>query len=158
MKTFIRLLFALFVLAAFAAAGWACRTLWLENRRLIAEKTELDAARVRAVTEREVCERERQKVAEAKESLGRSLMATMTALDKAKDDLQRVQGEKAELAATLAAEREKARVAAAKAKDDVAAAAKKAAEEKRGDDDPLADVGTLKQLLDLTDKAPRAAK
>lgn len=157
MKTFLGCLLVV-LLAAVAVAGWV---VWEENQWL---RKDLQALRSQLVQLTE--ERDRGRVAlremtEAKESLGRNLVTTMKTLDETKVSLAGLRDEKRRVDAELAEERRMAREKAeaeAKAAAERAAAeerAVKAESERRRAEDPLADVGTLKQLLDLTDKAPR---
>ena len=173
MRTFLACLLAVLVLAALAAAGVAGWMLWNENRRL---RVDLAAAKVQLAKITAERDQERfslKQMTEAKESLGRNLVSTLKALDEAKGSLAGLKEDKMRVDAELALERRlarekaeaeakaaKERAAEAKAAKERAAEAERAAQAeaaRRRAEDPLADVGTLKQLLDLTDKAPRRA-
>lgn len=170
MKALVHAGLPIVALIAFIALGVASWTLWDENQRLRAELAAFDVRLNKIAAE---CDQERlslKRVTEAKESLGRSLVSAMQALDEAKRSLAGLQEDKKRVDAELATERRLAREKAeaeAKAAAERAASAARAAKseaarrraeaERRRAEDPLADVGTLKQLLDLTDKAPRRA-
>ena len=163
MRTFLAYLLAVLLLAALAAAGVAGWMLWNENRRL---RVDLAASGVQLAKINAERDQERfslKQMTEAKESLGRNLVSTLKALDEAKGSLAGLKEDKMRVDAELALERRLAREKAeaeAKAAKERAAEAERAAQAeaaRRRAEDPLADVGTLKQLLDLTDKAPRRA-
>lgn len=163
MKTFLACLLAVLVLAALAAAGVAGWMLWNENRRLRVDLAASEVQLAKITAERDQERFSLKQMTEAKESLGRNLVSTLKALDEAKGSLARLKEDKMRVDAELALERRLAREKAeaeAKAAKERAAEAERAAQAeaaRRRAEDPLADVGTLKQLLDLTDKAPRRA-
>ena len=160
MRTFLACLLAVLVLAALAAAGWM---LWNENRRLRVDLAASEVQLAKITAERDQERFSLKQMTEAKESLGRNLVSTLKALDEAKGSLAGLKEDKMRVDAELALERRLAREKAeaeAKAAKERAAEAERAAQAeaaRRRAEDPLADVGTLKQLLDLTDKAPRRA-
>ena len=164
MKTFFGVVLVLVLLAACAAGGWFCWTLEQENRTLRAAVTAAEVERARLAAEHGQCAAKVAQTVAAREAQAR-------AHDEATDALARVQAEarrlrddvvRAEAArdevrrraeadvAKLQGELEKARAAAARAEQTERA--------RRRAEDPLADVGSLKDLLDLTDKAPRRAE
>ena len=163
MKTFLVCLLAVLVLAALAAAGVAGWMLWNENRRLRVDLAASEVQLAKITAERDQERFSLRQMTEAKESLGRNLVSTLKALDEAKGSLAGLKEDKMRVDAELALERRLAREKAeaeAKAAKERAAEAERAAQAeaaRRRAEDPLADVGTLKQLLDLTDKAPRRA-
>ncbi len=164
MKTFLGVVLVLVLLAACAAGGWFCWTLEQENRTLRAAATAAEVERARLAAEHGQCAAKVAQAVAAQEAQAR-------AHDEATNALARVQAEarrlrdgvvRAEAArdevrrraeadvARLQGELEKARAAAARAEQTERA--------RRRAEDPLADVGSLKDLLDLTDKAPRRAE
>ena len=163
MRTFLAYLLALLLLAALAAAGVAGWMLWNENRRLRVDLAASEVQLAKITAERDQERFSLKQMTEAKESLGRNLVSTLKALDEAKGILAGLKEDKMRVDAELALERRLAREKAeaeAKAAKERAAEAERAAQAeaaRRRAEDPLADVGTLKQLLDLTDKAPRRA-
>ncbi len=163
MRTFLACLLAVLVLAALAAAGVAGWMLWKENRRLRVDLAASEVQLAKITAERDQERFSLKQMTEAKESLGRNLVSTLKALDEAKGSLAGLKEDKMRVDAELALERRLAREKAeaeAKAAKERAAEAERAAQAeaaRRRAEDPLADVGTLKQLLDLTDKAPRRA-
>lgn len=163
MRTFLAYLLAVLVLAALAAAGVAGWMLWNENRRLRVDLAASEVQLAKITAERDQERFSLKQMTEAKESLGRNLVSTLKALDEAKGSLAGLKEDKMRVDAELALERRLAREKAeaeAKAAKERAAEAERAAQAeaaRRRAEDPLADVGTLKQLLDLTDKAPRRA-
>lgn len=173
MRTFLACLLAVLVLAALAAAGVAGWMLWNENRRLRVDLAASEVQLAKITAERDQERFSLRQMTEAKESLGRNLVSTLKALDEAKGSLAGLKEDKMRVDAELALERRlarekaeaeakaaKERAAEAKAAKERAAEAERAAQAeaaRRRAEDPLADVGTLKQLLDLTDKAPRRA-
>lgn len=163
MRTFLAYLLALLLLAALAAAGVAGWMLWNENRRLRVDLAASEVQLAKITAERDQERFSLRQMTEAKESLGRNLVSTLKALDEAKGSLAGLKEDKMRVDAELALERRLAREKAeaeAKAAKERAAEAERAAQAeaaRRRAEDPLADVGTLKQLLDLTDKAPRRA-
>lgn len=163
MRTFLACLLAVLVLAALAAAGVAGWMLWNENRRLRVDLAASEVQLAKITAERDQDRFSLKQMTEAKESLGRNLVSTLKALDEAKGSLAGLKEDKMRVDAELALERRLAREKAeaeAKAAKERAAEAERAAQAeaaRRRAEDPLADVGTLKQLLDLTDKAPRRA-
>ncbi len=163
MRTFLACLLAVLVLAALAAAGVAGWMLWNENRRLRVDLAASEVQLAKITAERDQERFSLRQMTEAKESLGRNLVSTLKALDEAKGSLAGLKEDKMRVDAELALERRLAREKAeaeAKAAKERAAEAERAAQAeaaRRRAEDPLADVGTLKQLLDLTDKAPRRA-
>lgn len=163
MKTFLACLLAVLVLAALAAAGVAGWMLWNENRRLRVDLAASEVQLAKITAERDQERFSLKQMTEAKESLRRNLVSTLKALDEAKGSLAGLKEDKMRVDAELALERRLAREKAeaeAKAAKERAAEAERAAQAeaaRRRAEDPLADVGTLKQLLDLTDKAPRRA-
>lgn len=163
MRTFLAYLLAVLVLAALAAAGVAGWMLWNENRRLRVDLAASEVQLAKITAERDQERFSLRQMTEAKESLGRNLVSTLKALDEAKGSLAGLKEDKMRVDAELALERRLAREKAeaeAKAAKERAAEAERAAQAeaaRRRAEDPLADVGTLKQLLDLTDKAPRRA-
>ena len=173
MRTFLACLLAVLVLAALAAAGVAGWMLWNENRRLRVDLAASEVQLAKITAERDQDRFSLKQMTEAKESLGRNLVSTLKALDEAKGSLAGLKEDKMRVDAELALERRlarekaeaeakaaKERAAEAKAAKERAAEAERAAQAeaaRRRAEDPLADVGTLKQLLDLTDKAPRRA-
>ena len=163
MRTFLACLLAVLVLAALAAAGVLGWMLWNENRRLRVDLAASEVQLAKITAERDQERFSLKQMTEAKESLGRNLVSTLKALDEAKGSLAGLKEDKMRVDAELALERRLAREKAeaeAKAAKERAAEAERAAQAeaaRRRAEDPLADVGTLKQLLDLTDKAPRRA-
>lgn len=163
MRTFLAYLLAVLLLAALAAAGVAGWMLWNENRRLRVDLAASEVQLAKITAERDQERFSLKQMTEAKESLGRNLVSTLKALDEAKGSLAGLKEDKMRVDAELALERRLAREKAeaeAKAAKERAAEAERAAQAesaRRRAEDPLADVGTLKQLLDLTDKAPRRA-
>ena len=163
MKTFLACLLAVLVLAALAAAGVAGWMLWNENRRLRVDLAASEVQLAKITAERDQERFSLKQMTEAKESLRRNLVSTLKALDEAKGSLAGLKEDKMRVDAELALERRLAREKAeaeAKAAKERAAEAERAAQAeaaRRRAEDPLDDVGTLKQLLDLTDKAPRRA-
>ena len=163
MRTFLACLLAVLVLAALAAAGVAGWMLWKENRRLRVDLAASEVQLAKITAERDQERFSLKQMTEAKESLGRNLVSTLKALDETKGSLAGLKEDKMRVDAELALERRLAREKAeaeAKAAKERAAEAERAAQAeaaRRRAEDPLADVGTLKQLLDLTDKAPRRA-
>lgn len=173
MRTFLACLLAVLVLAALAAAGVAGWMLWNENRRLRVDLAASEVQLAKITAERDQERFSLKQMTEAKESLGRNLVSTLKALDETKGSLAGLKEDKMRVDAELALERRlarekaeaeakaaKERAAEAKAAKERAAEAERAAQAeaaRRRAEDPLADVGTLKQLLDLTDKAPRRA-
>lgn len=163
MRTFLACLLAVLVLAALAAAGVAGWMLWNENRRLRVDLAASEVQLAKITAERDQERFSLKQMTEDKESLGRNLVSTLKALDEAKGSLAGLKEDKMRVDAELALERRLAREKAeaeAKAAKERAAEAERAAQAeaaRRRAEDPLADVGTLKQLLDLTDKAPRRA-
>lgn len=163
MRTFLAYLLAVLLLAALAAAGVAGWMLWKENRRLRVDLAASEVQLAKITAERDQERFSLKQMTEDKESLGRNLVSTLKALDEAKGILAGLKEDKMRVDAELALERRLAREKAeaeAKAAKERAAEAERAAQAeaaRRRAEDPLADVGTLKQLLDLTDKAPRRA-
>ena len=163
MRTFLAYLLAVLLLAALAAAGVAGWMLWNENRRLRVDLAASEVQLAKITAERDQERFSLKQMTEDKESLGRNLVSTLKALDEAKGSLAGLKEDKMRVDAELALERRLAREKAeaeAKAAKERAAEAERAAQAeaaRRRAEDPLADVGTLKQLLDLTDKAPRRA-
>ena len=163
MRTFLACLLAVLVLAALAAAGVAGWMLWNENRRLRVDLAASEVQLAKITAERDQERFSLKQMTEAKESLGRNLVSPLKALDEVKGSLAGLKEDKMRVDAELALERRLAREKAeaeAKAAKERAAEAERAAQAeaaRRRAEDPLADVGTLKQLLDLTDKAPRRA-
>ena len=173
MRTFLACLLADLVLAALAAAGVAGWMLWNENRRLRVDLAASEVQLAKITAERDQERFSLKQMTEAKESLRRNLVSTLKALDEAKGSLAGLKEDKMRVDAELALERRlarekaeaeakaaKERAAEAKAAKERAAEAERAAQAeaaRRRAEDPLADVATVKQLLDLTDKAPRRA-
>lgn len=157
MKTFLSCLLVV-LLAAVVVAGWF---VWEENQRLQKDLQALRSQLVQITEERDRGQVALREMTVAKESLGRNLVTTMKTLDETKASLTGLREDKRRVDAELAEERRMAREKAeaeARAAVERAAAEERAAKaeaERRRAEDPLADVGTLKQLLDLTDKAPR---
>lgn len=163
MKTFFGVVLVLWLLAVCAAGGWFCWTLERENRRLREAATAAEVAQARLATEHGQCAAKVAQAVAAQEARVRAFAEATNALARVQAEARRLQDDvvRAEAArdevrrraeadvARLQAELEKVRSAAARA--DEAERARRRAE------DPLADVGSLKDLLDLTDKAPRRA-
>ena len=161
MKTFLGCLLAAFVFAVVAAAmlfGWSREQ---ENRRLWETCDALKAEIAQLGAERTAERAALKSMTDEKESLARNLSVAMNSLDQAKARQTALQNEKRRVDAELERER---RLAREKAEAEAKAAATRAAEAERAAraeaerlraETPFADVGTLKQLLDLTDKAPR---
>lgn len=163
MKTFFGVVLVLCLLAACAAGGWFSWTLERENRRLREAATAAEVAQARLATEHGQCAA---KIAQA----AAAQTAHVRAYDEATNALARVQAEarrlrddvvRAEAARDEVRRRAEADVAKIRAELKDARAAVARAEQaervRRRAEDPLSDVGSLKDLLDLTDKAPRRA-
>ncbi len=154
MKAFFGVVLSLFVLAAFVAVGWMGWMLWKENRSIRAEKEAIVAERARFVTEKGGLQAELTVVSSDREQLQRNLLTAWAALEKAEAEQKRLQDEKEKLEAQLVAARRLARENLEKVQK---VAAGKAPVHQGGNDVVLEDVGSLEDLLDMTDKAPRRA-
>ena len=164
MKTFLGVVLVLVLLAACAASGWCAWTLEQENRRLRTAMTAAEVERARLAAEHGQCAAKVAQAVAAQEAHARihdeatnALARVQVEARRLRDDVVRAEAAQDEVrrraeadVAKLQGELEKARAAAARA--DEAERARCRAE------DPLADVGSLKDLLDLTDKAPRRAE
>lgn len=157
MKTFLGVVLVLVLLAACAAGGWFCWTLEQENRSLRAAATAAEVERARLAAEHGQCAAKVAQTVAAQEAQARAHDEATNALARVqaearrlRDDVVRAEAARDEVrrdVAKLQGEFEKARAAAARAEQTERA--------RRRAEDPLADVGSLKDLLDLTDKAPR---
>lgn len=164
MKTFFGVVLVLVLLAACAAGGWFCWTLEQENRTLRAAATAAEVERARLAAEYGQCASKVAQTVAAQEAQARAHDEATNALARVqaearrlRDDVVRAEAARDEVrrraeadVAKLQGELEKARAAAARAEQTERA--------RRRAEDPLADVGSLKDLLDLTDKAPRRAQ
>lgn len=160
MKTFFGVVLVLVLLAACAAGGWFCWTLEQENRTLRAAVTAAEVERARLAAEHGQCAAKVAQTVAAQEAQARAHDEATNALARVqaearrlRDDVVRAEAARDEVrrdVAKLQGELEKARAAAARAEQTERA--------RRRAEDPLADVGSLKDLLDLTDKAPRRAE
>ena len=160
MKTFFGVVLVLVLLAACAAGGWFCWTLEQENRNLRAAATAAEVERARLAAEHGQCAAKVAQTVAAQEAQARAHDEATNALARVqaearrlRDDVVRAEAARDEVrrdVAKLQGELEKARAAAARAEQTERA--------RRRAEDPLADVGSLKDLLDLTDKAPRRAE
>ena len=162
MKTFLGVVLVL--LAACAAGGWFCWTLEQENRSLRAAATAAEVERARLAAEHGQCGAKVARAVAAQEAQARAHDEATNALARVqaearrlRDDVVRAEAARDEVrrraeadVAKLQGELEKARAVAARAEQSERA--------RRRAEDPLADVGSLKDLLDLTDKAPRRAE
>ena len=160
MKTFLGVVLVLVLLSACAAGGWFCWTLEQENRTLRAAVAAAEVERARLAAEHGQCAAKVAQTVAAQEAQARAHDEATNALARVqaeerrlRDDLVRAEAARDEVrrdVAKLQGELEKARAAAARAEQTERA--------RRRAEDPLADVGSLKDLLDLTDKAPRRAE
>ena len=160
MKTFLGVVLVLVLLAACAAGGWFCWTLEQENRTLRAAVAAAEVERARLAVEHGQCAAKVAQTVAAQEAQARAHDEATNALARVqaearrlRDDVVRAEAARDEVrrdVAKLQGELEKARAAAARAEQTERA--------RRRAEDPLADVGSLKDLLDLTDKAPRRAE
>lgn len=160
MKTFLGVVLVLVLLAACAAGGWFCWTLEQENRTLRAAVAAAEVERARLAAEHGQCAAKVAQTVAAQEAQARAHDEATNALARVqaearrlRDDVVRAEAARDEVrrdVAKLQGELEKARAAAARAEQTERA--------RRRAEDPLADVGSLKDLLDLTDKAPRRAE
>lgn len=160
MKTFFGVVLVLVLLAACAAGGWFCWALEQENRSLRAAVTAAEVERARLAAEHGQCAAKVAQTVAAQEAQARAHDEATNALARVqaearrlRDDVVRAEAARDEVrrdVAKLQGELEKARAAAARAEQTERA--------RRRAEDPLADVGSLKDLLDLTDKAPRRAE
>lgn len=160
MKTFFGVVLVLVLLAACAVGGWFCWTLEQENRTLRAAVTAAEVERARLAVEHGQCAAKVAQTVAAQEAQARAHDEATNALARVqaearrlRDDVVRAEAARDEVrrdVAKLQGELEKARAAAARAEQTERA--------RRRAEDPLADVGSLKDLLDLTDKAPRRAE
>lgn len=160
MKTFFGVVLVLVLLAACAAGGWFCWMLEQENRTLRAAATAAEVERARLAAEHGQCAAKVAQTVAAQEAQARAHDEATNALARVqaearrlRDDVVRAEAARDEVrrdVAKLQGELEKARAAAARAEQTERA--------RRRAEDPLADVGSLKDLLDLTDKAPRRAE
>lgn len=160
MKTFFGVVLVLVLLAACAVGGWFCWTLEQENRTLRAAVTAAEVERARLAAEHGQCAAKVAQTVAAQEAQARAHDEATNALARVqaearrlRDDVVRAEAARDEVrrdVAKLQGELEKARAAAARAEQTERA--------RRRAEDPLADVGSLKDLLDLTDKAPRRAE
>lgn len=164
MKTFLGVVLVLVLLAACAAGGWFCWTLEQENRNLRAAATAAEVERARLAAEHGQCAAKVAQAVAAQEVQARAHDEATNALARVQAEARRLRDDVvcAEAArdevrrraeadvAKLQGELEKARAVAARAEQSERA--------RRRAEDPLADVGSLKDLLDLTDKAPRRAE
>ena len=162
MKTFLAVVLVLVLLAACAASGWFCWTFEQENRTLRAAATAAEVERARLAAAHGQCAAKVAQVVAAQEAQARAHDEATNALARVqaearrlRDDVVRAEAARDEVrrradVAKLQGELEKARAVAARAEQTERA--------RRRAEDPLADVGSLKDLLDLTDKAPRRAK
>lgn len=164
MKTFLGVVLVLVLLSACAAGGWFCWTLEQENRNLRAAATAAEVERARLAAEHGQCAVKVAQVVAAQEAQARAHDEATNALARVqaearrlRDDVVRAEAARDEVrrraeadVAKLQGELEKARAVAARAEQTERA--------RRRAEDPLADVGSLKDLLDLTDKAPRRAE
>lgn len=164
MKTFLGVVLVLVLLSACAAGGWFCWTLEQENRTLRAAATAAEVERARLAAEHGQCVAKVARAVAAQEAQARAHDEATNALARVqaearrlRDDVVRAEAARDEVrrraeadVAKLQGELEKARAAAARAEQTERA--------RRRAEDPLADVGSLKDLLDLTDKAPRRAE
>lgn len=160
MKFFIHFILLLLIAAALTAAGWACRTLWFENRRLIEENAQLDVSRIRFATEKECCEARVDELVREKNDLVGKLSASLEAKVKAEGELARLTAEVAKL------QNETKDLRSQIAECDVCtkgtARVKKTAKQSRSAENnvpeaaaSVSDDESLKSLLEMTDKAPR---
>ena len=160
MKTFLGVVLVLVLLSACAAGGWFCWTLEQENRTLRAAVAAAEVERARLAAEHGQCAAKVAQTVAAQEAQARAHDEATNALARVqaeaprlRDDVVRAEAARDEVrrdVAKLQGELEKARAAAARAEQTERA--------RRRAEDPLADVGSLKDLLDLTDKAPRRAE
>lgn len=160
MKTFLGVVLVLVLLAACAAGGWFCWTLEQENRTLRAAVAAAEVERARLAAEHGQCAAKVAQTVAAQEAQARAHDEATNALARVqaearrlRDDVVRAEAARDEVrrdVAKLQGELEKARAVAARAEQTERA--------RRRAEDPLADVGSLKDLLDLTDKAPRRAE
>lgn len=160
MKTFLGVVLVLVLLAACAAGGWFCWTLEQENRTLRAAVAAAEVERARLAAEHGQCAAKVAQAVAAQEAQARAHDEATNALARVqaearrlRDDVVRAEAARDEVrrdVAKLQGELEKARAVAARAEQTERA--------RRRAEDPLADVGSLKDLLDLTDKAPRRAE
>lgn len=164
MKTFLGVVLVLVLLSACAAGGWFCWTLEQENRSLRAAVTAAEVERARLAAEHGLCAAKVAQTVAAQEAQARAHDEATNALARVQAEARRLRDDvvRAETArdevrrraeadvAKLQGELEKARAVAARAEQTERA--------RRRAEDPLADVGSLKDLLDLTDKAPRRAE
>ena len=149
MKTFLAVVLVLVLLSACAACGWFCWTLEQENRTLRAAATAAEVERARRPAQ--------EAQARAHDEATNALARVQAEARRLRDDVVRAEAARDEVrrraeadVAKLQGELEKARAVAARAEQTERA--------RRRAEDPLADVGSLKDLLDLTDKAPRRAE
>ena len=164
MKTFLGVVLVLVLLAACAAGGWFCWTLEQENRTLRAAVAAAEVERARLAAEHGQCAAQVAQTVAAQEAQARAHDEATNALARVqaearrlRDDVVRAEAARDEVrrraeadVAKLQGELEKARAVAARVEQTERA--------RRRAEDPLADVGSLKDLLDLTDKAPRRAE
>ncbi len=158
MKTFLRVVLALFILAALGAAGWVGRVLWNENRRLLAEKAAVDVERLRFATGKDAAESELKVVSSDNASLQRDLLTMRAAREKAEAEAKRLLDENARLKSQLSEERWRSRVVLEKTPKSVQAKPTAVSVPQHRSEFPSEDMGSLKDLLELTDKAPRRTK
>lgn len=164
MKTFLGVVLVLVLLFAWAAGGWFCWMLEQENRTLRAAAAAAEVERARLAAEHGQCAAKVAQTVAAQKAQARAHDEATNALARVqaearrlRDDVVRAEAARDEVrrraeadVAKLQGELEKARAAAARAEQTERA--------RRRAEDPLADVGSLKDLLDLTDKAPRRAE
>ena len=159
MKTFLRLLPDLVLLAALCGAGWTAWTLRERVRQLDAEKAELEVSAARQRTENDRLVAEMHRMTEAKSALARDLVSAQAEVRKAREAEDRMRLDRARAEAALREEiglmRERARTAhdRAKAEADAEIQMKLQAEGLH----PSLD-NSLRELVDLTDRAPRRAR
>lgn len=173
MKALLKLLLLVFHLAIFGIGGWYGWDFWLRHCALEEEKFGLEAACTQLRADNERLATEARRVAEAKDSLGRSLVTAVEAERRTQEANRRLEDEngrlKAEVAdagrqlrADLKQREETLRVVQAKLE---AAEARlrtndgqlQAAEAARARSPQEPGVDSLRELVELTDRAPRKA-
>ena len=164
MKTFLAVVLVLVLLAAGAASGWFCWTFEQENRTLRAAATAAEVERARLAAEHGQCAAKVAQVVAAQEAQARAHDEATNALARVQAEARRLRDDVGRAAAARDEVRRRAEADVAKLQGElekaraVAARAEQTERARRRAEDPLADVGSLKDLLDLTDKAPRRAK
>lgn len=147
MMSFLKGLLLLVLLAALGTTGWFCWVFWQEAQRLDAEKSALEVERTLMRSDGELREAELKRVTLDCEALARKLASAQAACEKAQEQARQLRYEKENAVRALTAELESQKKLLVQARSTPPTPKAKPADG--------VEVESLRQLLDMTDRAPR---